>query len=178
MRKSLAIQLDCTIQVTWISVGLASSDHSIEVYGTTTCELRFLMTDKSHKVFAMSFIVVESHTDQINLSINWLKANNISLQDRTDCPVCMIFNDNRECMSISKISTPLNILQQQSVKAEVTSIFALTKQSGTTTEKSLSDPPDAEIITTTLSYPRLFCPPDYHQVGKSCYAIAFFQALG
>ena len=42
---------------------------------------------------------------------------------------------------------------------------------------------DAEIITTTTTFStttpeRLFCPPDYHQVGKSCYAIAFFQALG
>ena len=72
-----------------------------------------------------------------------------------------------------------NIVQQQAEAAlEVTSIPALSR---TTTDKSLSKPlwdTDAEIITTTLSYPRLFCPPDYHQVGMSCYAIAFFQALG
>ena len=72
-----------------------------------------------------------------------------------------------------------NIVQQQAEAAlEVMSIPALSR---TTTDKSLSKPlwdTDAEIITTTLSYPRLFCPPDYHQVGKTCYAIAFFQALG
>ena len=74
-----------------------------------------------------------------------------------------------------------NIVQQQATAAalEVMSIPALSR---TTTDKSLSKPAlwdtDAEIITTTLSYTRLFCPPDYHQVGKSCYAIAFFQALG
>ena len=72
-----------------------------------------------------------------------------------------------------------NIVQQQAeATLEVMSIPALSR---TTTDKSLSKPlwdTDAEIITTTLSYTRLFCPPDYHQVGKSCYAIAFFQALG
>ena len=33
-------------------------------------------------------------------------------------------------------------------------------------------------LRTTEEHGILYCPPDYHQVGKRCYAISFFQAKG
>ena len=62
-----------------MTVGLASYDPAFEVYGTISFDMQFIMSDDTHKVFTVSAVIIESHTDQINLSITWLKNNNITL---------------------------------------------------------------------------------------------------
>lgn len=84
----------------------------------------------------------------------------------------------------TRSTTEINPSQQGAAEAEVMSMPALrTTKSLSSSQWDATEHTDAEIITTTTTFStttpeRLFCPPDYHQVGKSCYAIAFFQALG
>jgi len=85
----------------------------------------------------------------------------------------------------TRSTTEINpsVVQQAAAEAEVMSMPALrTTKSLSSSLWDATEHTDAEIITTTTfsttTPERLFCPPDYHQVGKSCYAIAFFQALG
>ena len=79
IQKELALKIDCQILIKSMQVGLASAQHNIPVFGTTSLDLRFRTENGEFKTFEVSALVIEDLSDSINLSINWLKKNDITL---------------------------------------------------------------------------------------------------
>ena len=86
-----------------MQVGLASAQHNIPVFGTTSFDLRFKTENGEYKTFEVSALVIENLSDPINLSINWLKKHDITLIFKKKSPVTLVFPDKQQCCSIAQI---------------------------------------------------------------------------
>ena len=110
VKKDFAEKLNCNILSQPMQIGLAAESVKIQACGITNIDVRFLMQDNSYKIFSLTTIVVEQLQDNLNISINWLKNNNVSLKFSMENPIIMEFSDSKCCISVAQMHQ-----QQQAV---------------------------------------------------------------
>ena len=110
VKKEFAEKLNCNILSQPMQIGLAAESLKIQACGITNIDIRFIMQDNSFKIFSLTTIVVEELQDNLNVSITWLKNNNVKLHFSIENPIIMEFPDNKCCLSVAQMKQ-----QQQSV---------------------------------------------------------------